>query len=460
MAGDSHKANKKDKNGSSSSGSSDKKTESIASAVGKSNFSTISSGKTDNSSTFTGAIALDKPRKVGNDRPASFSFPDATLDRSQNGGSQPGSHDNSTSIIPNFTDSATINSSFSQGVMVAQLIDRVKSLEGFLAGDRDQEDGDYFDQEEEGELDDNNYNSYSGHGGDPPDVFAGLTQVAGQDKASDAGSDDLLKGLKQFFQPEAAPGPGINPQLAEIINAGLRARPNESELEKTVEKYPAPKNCENMCIPKTNPLVWDKMKGSSRNMDNSIQKHQKLLLQSLASVVQVVNTVLPLKDTEIKKDAVLPPLLDCIRMTSSLFMKQCLTRREVVRGDMHPPYTKLCSPDVPISKDSLFGEDVAKTVRDITETDAIGKKLGKGTQPRKSASSAAGAPSYRSPLQNVYNRGRNHPYLRASSYMNRPGNRPFLDRAPRYQYQQGQQQRGVYNSQRRYTSKDNTKDKK
>jgi hypothetical protein len=53
-------------------------------------------------------------------------------------------------------------------------------------------------------------------------------------------------------------------ELADI-NGGLRARPNDSALEKIVEKYPLPENCTNMAIPKNNPLIWDKMRQSSRH---------------------------------------------------------------------------------------------------------------------------------------------------------------------------------------------------
>jgi hypothetical protein len=42
--------------------------------------------------------------------------------------------------------------------------------------------------------------------------------------------------------------------------------------------------------------------------------------------------------------------------------------------------TKLCVPEVPMSKDLLFGDDITKTIKDISEADVIGKKLPRENQ--------------------------------------------------------------------------------
>ena len=137
--------------------------------------------------------------------------------------------------------------------------------------------------------------------------------------------------------------------LAKIINTGMRAKPNETALDTLLGNFPIPENCVNLTVPKTNPLIWDKIGQATRMQDNSMQKHQRLLIHSLVPVLRVVDDLLvPGKDVpETTRLRLLSPLMDSIRMLVSLFMKLCQSRREAIKGNLQAPYTKLCSVDQP-----------------------------------------------------------------------------------------------------------------
>lgn len=55
----------------------------------------------------------------------------------------------------------------------------------------------------------------------------------------------------------------------------------------------------------------------------------------------------------------------------------CMLRRESMKPDMKGEYTHLCSHNLKYT-DYLFGDDVPKTVKDITESSKISNKIGLG----------------------------------------------------------------------------------
>lgn len=49
-------------------------------------------------------------------------------------------------------------------------------------------------------------------------------------------------------------------------------------------------------------------------------------------------------------------------------------RREFIKPDLHEEYKHLCSSSVPIT-DQLFGNDLPKQVKELTEVNRVGKKV-------------------------------------------------------------------------------------
>jgi len=52
--------------------------------------------------------------------------------------------------------------------------------------------------------------------------------------------------------------------------------------------------------------------------------------------------------------------------------------RELIKPDLHNDHKNLCSSSIPIT-DQLFGGDLPKQVKDLTEVNCIGKKVTTGT---------------------------------------------------------------------------------
>ena len=75
-------------------------------------------------------------------------------------------------------------------------------------------------------------------------------------------------------------------------------------------------------------------------------------------------------------------------------------RREFIKPDLHDEYKHLCSSSLAIT-DQLFGDDLPKQVKELTEVNRVGKKLSTHT------GRSTAKPDYR--RHNLYAHGRGRP---------------------------------------------------
>ena len=123
-------------------------------------------------------------------------------------------------------------------------------------------------------------------------------------------------------------------------NGGLRRRPNEASLEKTMENTVFLKTVPTYTkVLRVNQTIWAKINPSLRQADNAAQKNQKLLLKA---VVPIVNLIDELGNGTIAFLSSLTDSFPSDRMLSSLSVLRCQARKYVIKTDPMDPYTKLC----------------------------------------------------------------------------------------------------------------------
>ena len=66
--------------------------------------------------------------------------------------------------------------------------------------------------------------------------------------------------------------------------------------------------------------------------------------------------------------------MDRVLLLANANMELNVRRREALRPELHASYRYLCAPSNPISSE-LFGDDLPKAVKDITDTNRITSKL-------------------------------------------------------------------------------------
>lgn len=95
---------------------------------------------------------------------------------------------------------------------------------------------------------------------------------------------------------------------------------------------------------------------------NSVETEQVMALSTVA------DTLLTEKSKSEKG------ILDAVTLAGAVTQELNIKRREQIKPDLNVQYRQLCTSQVPITS-CLFGDDLAKTLKDIAETNRVGNKV-------------------------------------------------------------------------------------
>ncbi|XP_041468836.1 uncharacterized protein LOC121418788 [Lytechinus variegatus] len=180
-----------------------------------------------------------------------------------------------------------------------------------------------------------------------------VVMTTGQDGDSVA-TPMVAKGFAARFQAQAPMGPDVNKELADSLNIMLSERMGLENMGVLMDKYVPPKNVPNLVVPKVNPLIWDNIPAKTKSKDLRLQKLQKPLIKGMIAV------------TELMKDKTTPEQEEAIALLAHANNEINMFRRESIKPDLNPNFQPLCRSDVKVTK-HLFGEDLGKVVKDMTE---------------------------------------------------------------------------------------------
>ena len=171
-------------------------------------------------------------------------------------------------------------------------------------------------------------------------------------------------------------GPGIAENLAKVVDKLLRTRLAEEKLKEKQSLYSRPKNCEAMVPTRVNSEIWQQLQPHTRSQDIRMQKVQNSLLKGLMPLTQLTNTLLQLPDsvpTE-SRESIVKQALDALTLIAQANGELNQRRREMIKPDLNQQFQQLCNDQVPITS-WLFGDELAKTCQDITNTNRVSQKV-------------------------------------------------------------------------------------
>ena len=128
--------------------------------------------------------------------------------------------------------------------------------------------------------------------------------------------------------------------------------------------------CERLAETRVNLPIWNNL---SEKADIKLQKVQKSLVKGATAVASVVNNLITAPGMP-SKNEVVNNLMDGVLLLANANMELNVCRREALRPELNASYRYLCAPSNPISSE-LFGDDLPKAVKDITDTNRITSKL-------------------------------------------------------------------------------------
>lgn len=150
-----------------------------------------------------------------------------------------------------------------------------------------------------------------------------------------------------------------------------------------------------------------------------MQKVQTSLIKGLTGVVRATDKILSrLNDIPGGKD-VTQLLSDSVVLLANANNELNMRRKELIKPDLHHDYKYLCSSSIQ-STSWLFGDELPKQVKDLTEVNRVGRKV---TQSGQASNKSTGFGYKSRSSGSYYNRSRNsRPFLGSRTGSNR-GNR-------------------------------------
>ena len=193
------------------------------------------------------------------------------------------------------------------------------------------------------------------------------------------GEDNVLAELSKIYASEGAVSDAASTQLANLVDKMVKTKLSEENAKDKLAKYNRPQNLENLVSTRVNPQIWAKMRSSSKSRDLRMQKIETSMFKSMHPIISLTEKLLSLKSnpktvTNEDVSSFLRFALDSLTLMAHSVYEVNLSRRELIRPDLNEQYKQLCSSQTPISK-FLFGDDLPKAVKEISETNKVSQRL-------------------------------------------------------------------------------------
>ncbi|XP_046576005.1 uncharacterized protein LOC124284012 [Haliotis rubra] len=222
---------------------------------------------------------------------------------------------------------------------------------------------------------------------DPMDaVMRDLDRQEVNDDSDDDDDEDFAKGLltdlQAFVSANEETSGKIRPFLAESINQGLQKMANQKKLKEVADRYKRPENCDFLLTPRVNQDIWLQAKPYTKNRDTKWQGIQNEVVKAMMPMIQVTNDLMvaAIDKGQVNVRELLKKSSDSIKLMTASISIMNQRRRENFRPDLTGAYKRLCSAQLPTTN-WLFGDDLSKHIKDISESSMIGQKIG---HPQKS----------------------------------------------------------------------------
>ena len=216
--------------------------------------------------------------------------------------------------------------------------------------------------------------------GDITNQVNGLLQSTESSKnCSKANEDDVLGELSKLSESEGTVSDPINTKLASLVDKMVKTSLSEGKIKEKHEKYNRPENCENLINTRVNPEIWSKVRSNTRSRDLKMQKLETSLLKSMIPIVNMSDKLLELKSnsksaSESDVCEFLQLSLDSLALMGHSINEVNIKRRELIKPDLNDQFKQLCGSHTPVTK-LLFGDDLPKSVKEISETNKVGVKV-------------------------------------------------------------------------------------
>ena len=206
----------------------------------------------------------------------------------------------------------------------------------------------------------------------------------GQDQRSTT-EQDIIDSLTQALKSKTKKSSPIDAKIASLVDDILTGDLSDDMAREKGEKYPPPENCKHLQAITINEEIWDVMSRKNKSIDLAFQKVQEPLVEGLSALAilsdHLVKDVQSSKTTNTRE--VLNQVMDAIAILGNANWTLNMKRREIIKPELNPPYTRLCKEEIKPSQ-KLFGDDLSKHLKEMTDAKRAGQQMQKSSQSGKS----------------------------------------------------------------------------
>jgi len=220
-------------------------------------------------------------------------------------------------------------------------------------------------------------------GNSPHDISSQVNDLLQPTESSKNGSkaneDEVLEELSKLYESEGKVSDPINAKLASLVDKMVKTSLSEGKIKEKHDKYNRPENCENLINTRVNPEIWSKVRSNTRSRDLKMRKLETSLLKRMIPIVKMSDKLLELKSnsksaSESDVSEFLELSFDSLALMGHYINEVNIRRRELIKPDLNDEFKQLCGSHMPVTK-LVFGDDLPKSVKEISETNKVGVKL-------------------------------------------------------------------------------------
>ena len=206
-----------------------------------------------------------------------------------------------------------------------------------------------------------------------PDFQDDFLSVISGENAVDSGYFDFVD--LQYGGSDKR-SPPIVDGLATKIDQVCVKKPALEKLDKILEKFAPPENCNNLVVPKVNEELWYDLGKFPRSNDLAMQNIQKYLIGGMSAVTAVLNDIVSSRQNtssfDVKKGN--ENLFYALTLLGYSSYEMSMRRRFALRPHIHPAYRNVCRHTQPLST-FLFGDNLPQSLENIGKGNKIKNKL-------------------------------------------------------------------------------------
>lgn len=160
-----------------------------------------------------------------------------------------------------------------------------------------------------------------------------------------------------------------------MVNELFREGLNDDYFNELLKSIKRPENCKSLIKTKVNQAMWNILNPDTRNCDAKFQVIQSAVIKASVNLTKLASKLNEM-DTDIVEglQSLITLATDSFALLGHTNKLINVKRKELHRPDLGREYYHLSSPSLPFSE-FLYGDDVAKSVKEIQDVNRISYKV-------------------------------------------------------------------------------------